>query len=273
MGRPRLARLSRWVWLQVRLDGVNDPVTNGEYHLLSKVCRDVSIRGSGAFVDVGANVGDWTSFLIGASVSDDNLGDLQVHAFEPSPASFLKLRDRVTGLLAEPSAKGISAHLNELAVGRSVAEADLSLVSATGGTNTLVPFDDAPRATASISVPVTTLEVYAEKAGLEEIDFVKIDTEGNDFAVLEGAAGLLDAQRIRWIQFEYNHRWISSRAYLRDVFLLADRYGYNVGKVTPRGVEIYSRWHPELESFREGNYLLWYDALPSGVATVPWWSQ
>jgi hypothetical protein len=35
----------------------------------------------------------------------------------------------------------------------------------------------------------------------------------------------------------------------------ATSLGYRVGKVTPRGIEFYEAWHPELESFKEGNYV------------------
>jgi hypothetical protein len=45
-------------------------------------------------------------------------------------------------------------------------------------------------------------------------------------------------------------RWVHARRYLRDAFTFADALGYQLGKVTPRGIEFYEAWHPELESFR-----------------------
>lgn len=271
-GRPRLARLARWIWLEVRLDVVNDPSTNGEYLLLRSVCREVSSHGRGTFVDVGANIGDWSDSLVQSwTFGEPGVAQLEVHAFEPSPASFQRLTDRLAESVARKPGNNIATTLNDVAVGRATAILNLSIVSPTGGTNSLVPFEDSVGEI--VPVQVTTLDEYALQADLERIDFLKIDTEGNDLAVLEGASGLLDSQRIRWVQFEYNHRWVSSRTYLRDVFLLAERYGYQVGKVTPRGIECYERWHPELETFREGNYLLWHDALPPDVAVVPWWVE
>lgn len=35
--------------------------------------------------------------------------------------------------------------------------------------------------------------------------------------------------------------------------------GYKVAKVTAKGLEVYPRWHFELEVFREGNYLVGHD--------------
>lgn len=270
IGRPRLARLARWVWLQVRFDIANDPSTNGEYLLLRSVCREVSSKGPGIFLDVGANLGDWSDALIrGWAVAGRGAPRLEVHAFEPTPACFLRLTDRLADSVTRVSRDNITTKLNDLAVGRAAATMNLSVVSPTGGTNTLVPLDGSVGE--NVPVQVVALDDYATLAGLQQIDFLKIDTEGNDFAVLEGASGLLESQRIRWAQFEYNHRWVSSRTYLRDVFLLAEKYGYKVGKITPRGIEGYEGWHPELETFREGNYLLWHGPLPAGTAVVPWW--
>jgi hypothetical protein len=41
--------------------------------------------------------------------------------------------------------------------------------------------------------------------------------------------------------------------------------------VTPRGIEFYEAWHPELESFKEGNYLLVRPEVRRGMQTVTWW--
>jgi hypothetical protein len=44
---------------------------------------------------------------------------------------------------------------------------------------------------------------------------IKIDAEGHDLAVLRGGQQLLKTHAISVLQFEYNHRWIYSRTYLR----------------------------------------------------------
>ena len=63
-------------------------------------------------------------------------------------------------------------------------------------------------------------------------------------------------------QFEYNYLWIYSRHYFKDVFDFIKGTGYCVGKITPGGVELYEQWHPELDRFIAGNYLLLHpDAL------------
>jgi hypothetical protein len=50
--------------------------------------------------------------------------------------------------------------------------------------------------------PLTTLDHLAELLGCDSIDVLKIDVEGMEFPVLQGAAGLLEAARIGCIILE-----------------------------------------------------------------------
>jgi len=43
---------------------------------------------------------------------------------------------------------------------------------------------------------------------------------------------------------------------------------YSVGKVTPNGIELYQDWHPELERFFEGNYILLHSEALHWFATM-----
>jgi hypothetical protein len=56
---------------------------------------------------------------------------------------------------------------------------------------------------ASYPVPVSTLDIYTQQHGIDHIDLVKIDAEGFDLNVLEGASRLLDEQKIDIFLFEY----------------------------------------------------------------------
>lgn len=52
------------------------------------------------------------------------------------------------------------------------------------------------------TVEMETLDNFCQERGLQWIDFLKIDTEGYDMMVLQGAQDMLDAHRIGWIQVE-----------------------------------------------------------------------
>jgi len=121
-------------------------------------------------------------------------------------------------------------------------------------------------------VEAMTLDEYAARANLDTIAFVKVDTEGHDMSVIEGAKGLLANRRIGVLQFEYNHMWVRARHYLKDVFDFATPLGYAVGKITPAGIERYPKWHQELETFREANYVLATEESLGWFPSVRWWN-
>jgi hypothetical protein len=83
-----------------------------------------------------------------------------------------------------------------------------------------------------------------------------VDTEGHDWHVLAGAVDLLRSRRIGLAQFEYNHRWVYARRFLKDVFDLVEGMPYQVGRLTGAGVELTPRWHPELDRFFQSNFVL-----------------
>ena len=64
---------------------------------------------------------------------------------------------------------------------------------------------------------------------------VKIDTEGHDLTVLRGARAMLAEHRIAVVQFEYNHRWVFARAFLRDAFEFLADLGYRGRQAHPEG--------------------------------------
>jgi hypothetical protein len=89
---------------------------------------------------------------------------------------------------------------------------------------------------------------------------------------MRGASEMLRRHAIGLLQFEYNHQWILSRTYLRDVFTLLVPFGYHVGKITPKGIEFYEDWNTELETFRQGNYLACLGPWVARVPQIAWWN-
>jgi hypothetical protein len=84
---------------------------------------------------------------------------------------------------------------------------------------------------------------------------------------------LLAEHRISVVQFEYNHRWISAHFFLRDAFEFLLPLGYRIGKLTPRGIEFYPAWDPDLETFVEGNYIACDQEAATILPTVAWWKS
>ena len=261
IGRRNLVRLSRFLSNEARLDVPNSMSDNGEL-----LVQRVALQNAGTrpchIIDVGANVGDWS-----ANVLDNarRLGaHVELHAFEPAPATCDLLGSRI--------GRDPAVHLVQAAASDAAGEATLHLVHATAGVNSMHARSDMVSAGA-VQVPTIRLDEYCRRQNVGRVLLAKSDAEGHDLAVLRGATGLLEAQAIDLFQFEYNWRWIDARNFLRDVFELAQPLGYNLGKITPLGIERYRTWHPELESFREGNYLLMTHDSAGWFPAVKWWND
>ncbi len=63
-------------------------------------------------------------------------------------------------------------------------------------------------------VPITTLDAYCARSNVEHINFMKVDAEGYDLHVLEGARQLLGRQAIDIFMFEFASGWSASKRYL-----------------------------------------------------------
>lgn len=120
----------------------------------------------GTMIDVGAHYGE--SFALFEKLGWD------VYAFEPDPSNRAKI---------EVQTKYV--RLSDLAVSN---EAGLELEFYTSeestGISGLVAFHDTH--TSKYKVRTTTLTELVEQEHLKKIDFLKIDTEGNDLLVLKG---------------------------------------------------------------------------------------
>ena len=262
IGRRDVVRAARFVFRRACLDIPNNMRTNGELWLQQRTLDFWPTGQPIHVVNVGANVGMWSAAMLAAARQAGRFEDLDLHAFEPSSYTFARLSD-VLG--------GQSVTLARVALGEQSGSSVLHLLAPGAGTNSLHLPPGAPAGATTEEVATTTLDAYADLARLDRIALVKIDTEGHDLAVLRGAQGLLAEQRIPIVQFEYNHRWVYSRSFLRDAFDLLEPFGYQVGKLTPHAVEFYPRWDPDIETFVEGNYV---GCTPWAVKRLPaiaWW--
>ncbi len=261
-GRRPVVRAARFVLGRARLDVPNDLRTNGESSLQRWVL-DMSPPGRDFHVvDVGANVGRWSVAMLTAAQEAGRSGDLDLHAFEPSAYTFERL---------EATLHGRQASLQRMALSDTAGSSLLHVWAPGAGTNSLHMLPGGSVSGSAEAVATMTLSSYANHAGLGQLALVKIDTEGHDLAVLRGARELFASQRISVAQFEYNHRWIYARCYLRDAFELFEPLGYRVGKLTPAGVEFYPSWDPELETFIEGNYVACRESVAGRLPAIRWW--
>lgn len=148
-------------------------------------CWQEVARRSTTVLDVGANLGVYSLAARAANAES------AIHAFEPTPAHAAHLRQTV----ASNGIEGL--HVHELAVGATSGEAVLNLWSGERGDNEGMNFiTDAPRSAETLAVRITSLDDFCDQQGIQRIDLMKMDVQGNERAVLDGAKRLLDEGRI-----------------------------------------------------------------------------
>lgn len=211
--------------------------SNGEKVVLERL-KSADLR---LVVDAGANVGDWTSAAL------QFWPNCRVHAFEVAPRTFELLS---AAFRASPLRTRVELH-------------DVGL-SDEPGSQTMYYFPghdeltcDIPRHESYAAVPfeahLTTLDAFCAERGIEAIDYLKIDVEGAEHRVLNGARTLLEAGKITCVQFEYGAFSIQTRFLLKDYFdLLSGRFF--IGKIFPDRVT-FGDYDWTAEDFRFSNYL------------------
>lgn len=265
LGRRRTARLGRFLYNEACFTTANDPRTNGEWLVQDRFCAWARGQTEAVTVfDVGANIGEWTrdlsSRLKAAGVS------YTIHPAEPFPDTYATLtRNLETWGLTSVTRP------HNVALSDADGEREFFSLGANQGRNSLHPIPEVGAVANRTRVVCRSLDSLCQELGITTVHFVKIDTEGHDLDVVRGAKGLLASRSVAMLQFEYNHRWIVARHYLRDAFDLFRPLGYRLGKLTRLGIEFYDTWHPELESFREGNYLAVRPEVATAFPTVTWW--
>lgn len=129
--------------------------------------------------DVGANIGVY-SLLSAKYVGKRGA----VHAFEPTPDTFARLRANVELNGFKP------IHLNQLAVTEKSGMSMLHLYEQ-NAMNSLAAQDWAGKLFGQVTVKTISLDEYVNANNLPRVDLLKVDVEGAELLVLKGAYGLL----------------------------------------------------------------------------------
>lgn len=240
-----------------RANGFNDenPECNGEYHTLRKL-----LTATGLFVDVGANQGLFSKLVI------TEAPDVSLLTFEPNPSLTGPLRSRL----------GPRGVVVPVALSDREQEATL-LVHATDSTaSSLGPRTGMmPEFTRQMRpVPVQTYmldryrEQIREKSGSRAC-FIKIDTEGFEYPVMRGGAGVLGLEIPVFVMFEFSFGWQERGQALKEAVHFLNTMGYQLLRITPLGLEAVRFFTPDMETAYYCNYLAVRNALPERLFGTP----
>ncbi len=172
-------------------------------------------------VDVGA--------MGGVSKKWDVLPDgVKIIAFEPDPREFEKLKstENVTYFnnVLHSKSEDLSFYITKSSGKSSLFKPNKKVLS---------QFDDVDRFEVVGQVPVSaqrvkSLDIVIDENGIEDLDFIKIDTQGSELSILEGSkASALSKVFALQIEVEFL-RLYENQPLFRDVDLFMDQHGFQL---------------------------------------------
>jgi FkbM family methyltransferase len=180
-GMPAPFRLPFGAYWLARNDNLGEPLLSSNFETAELAFVERFLQPGMTVLDLGAHHGLYT-LLASKQVGKEG----KVISFEPSPRERKALRLHLT----LNRCRNVS--VQEVALGSKETEAELHVVEDwAAGCNSLRPPVVAAR-TSAIRVRVARLDDVLSSQGIDRVHFIKLDVEGAELEVLEGAARLLE---------------------------------------------------------------------------------
>jgi FkbM family methyltransferase len=215
----------------------------GERYFLQQLQMKVNIR---TVFDVGANTGEYTMDV------RRYFPRAIIYAFEPHPQTYKKLTKNITKNHFHPYQLALGEKKGSIKLWDFAQDA---VLKHTQPTSTLASVHKDvisglhKQKAMSYSVPITTVDNIVKQERVDRIDLLKIDTEGSEFSVLQGAKEMIKKGKIAIIQFEFNEMNAYSRVFLKDYIDFLSDYAffrlmphgfYPMGEYRPSTHEIFA---------------------------------
>lgn len=233
--RHVLDKICRFYCDTVNGENLADMARNGEIQFLKSQGNSCHV-----LFDVGASRGEWTRHAVAVTAA------LEIHCFEPVPSLYdgLEHASFPSWVVRNPFGLSDMPEQRLLDLGTASLYHDRGPITTSSRPQTKTQL-----------VTLKTLDAYCGERGIEHIDFLKIDVEGHELAVLKGGRRMIEDDRVSRIQFEYSRWNIAARVLLLDLFEFFHALPYDLYKLTPRGLVATPRYDREQENFRYKNFV------------------
>jgi len=208
-------------------------------------------------LDVGAYHGEY------AKIARRHSPRATIYCFEPHPRTFQIL---------ERTAQEHALIPLPVACGAQSGDAHLFDFANEDGSKLASLYEDTLRARRDLPLSVhktevVTIDEFARTHGIDEIELLKVDAEGAELDVLQGASDLIRERRIKAIQFEIGEPDAVRNIWMRNYYDLLN--GYSLYRLLPRGLlPLGSYRSPTHEVFRFQNLVALLNTPPSPNGTI-----
>ncbi len=224
------------------LYGMNFGVASGYANYSGELFIIKSIKkffGDDAVIfDIGANVGDWSKFLI----NEYKNINYKLYLFEPSQVTFNELVKNIEQMEGR--------YFYQIGFGDKQDKIQIYYDNeAQGSAGAFIK-----NAKYSEEIDIDTIDNFCKENNIKTIDFLKMDVQGYELNILNGAKEMLQNGNIKFIQFEFDEPNIENRIFFKDFWnLLHDKY--RLYHSLYNGLIEIKEYHYSIENFSCMNYL------------------
>jgi FkbM family methyltransferase len=170
------------------------------------------IKSHDHIADIGANMGFYSIWM-----SKFISGTGRIHSFEPDQNNFKRLNENVKLNKLDDVVKTSQIAVSEV-------NGQLSFTIGLDGENHIVTDNKAQ----VVQIKSVTLDTYAKNNQITMFSYVKLDVEGFEKNVLQGASELLSLRRIDIIQLEINKSLYNSGTTINELLVELKKYNYQL---------------------------------------------
>jgi FkbM family methyltransferase len=179
----------------------------------------------GVFFDVGTNAGSFVKVLQMFNIRDN------IHCFEPHPVLNLKTKEVYPYI-----------NMNNYCLGNKDGDIDIYIPTWSVGISSIINrpvFSQLNQEINILNVKCKKIDTYCEENNISNIDFVKIDVEGAEKYVLEGAKNMLENNKIKCGIFEVGQTLVDANTSEAEICDMLEKYGYRIDKTVSRSDYIF----------------------------------
>lgn len=210
--------------------------STGETHFLQYLAKKIKVK---TIFDVGANDGGY------ATEVRSYFPKAEIYSFEPHPLTFKLLQEKAKTYNLKTYNYAVGSGSERVLLWDFADDAalkDTQPTSALASIHKDVIENFHHQKAQSFEVKQIKLDSFVKKNKINEIDFLKIDTEGYEYEVLKGAKKLIEESRIHVIQFEFNEMNAYGKIFLKDFVDILD--GYTFYRLMPKGFMALKTYRP-----------------------------